>query len=295
MNTRNWIIRAAMVALVAGAASSWPVTAGADTKQDCLAAYDKSQTLLQGNKLLAAREQLLVCGRAACPGFVADDCGKWLSDVDNRTPTIVIEARGPDGQDAVEVTVEVDGAPFLSRIEGKALPIDPGEHVFRFQMAGTPAIERRLVIHESVKGRRIQVEFQPDKPDAGAAAPRPELATTPAPRSKVPASVYLLGGVGLAGIASFTYFGLDYDSRLNDLDSCKPNCEVSRTDRANVSRVIAFVSAGVGVAAIGTAAVLFLTSSRPAEPAANTASYQPPPLDLMPIPGGAMGVFRGNL
>lgn len=295
MTMRTWTVRAALVSLVAGVVVAWPVAAGADTKQDCLAAYDKAQTLLQGNKLLAAREQLLMCGRAACPGFLADDCGKWLSETDTRTPTVVIEARGPDGQDAVEVTVEVDGTPWLSRIDGRALPIDPGEHVFLFRMNGAPSIERRLVVHEAVKGRRLLVQFESGKPDAGPPAAPAASLEAPPPKAGVPASVYLLGGIGLVGIASFAYFGLDYDSRLNDLDSCKPYCEASRTDRANVSRVLSFVSAGVGVAAIGTAAVLFFTSSGTSRPASNKVGAAPSPIDVLPVPGGALGVFRGNL
>jgi hypothetical protein len=293
--------QAALVFSIAGAAAVWPDVARADTKQECLAAYDKAQTLIQSNKLVAAREQLLVCGKAACPSFVSDDCGKWLSDVDTRTPTVVIDARSPDGQDAVDVTVEVDGKPLLSKIEGRAMPLDPGEHVFRFQMSGARPIERRFVIHESVKGRHISVQFESDAATAPSAAPAAtQSAPAPAtvssaresPTSKkggVGAPVYVLGGLGLLGMASFAYFGLDYDHRLNDLDGCKPNCDVSRTDRSNVSRILAFVSAGVGVAALGTAAVMLISGS--GKKRGNDAAM----IDVMPLPGGAMGVFRGSL
>lgn len=299
--------RTATLVLLAGVLAGWPGVANADAKQECLASYDRAQTLIQSNKLVEAREQLLACGKSACPNFVADDCGKWLSDVDARTPTVVIDARSPDGQDAVDVTVEVDGKPFLTRIDGRALPLDPGEHTFRFQMPGARPIDRRFVIHESVKGRHIAVQFESTAADAGAApsavasaAPALPSSSSPpaAPPSKsgVGAGVWVLGGIGLVGIGAFAAFGLDYDRRLNDLDGCKPNCDVSRTDRANVSRVIALVSAGVGVAALGTAAVLLLTSGGgQTRRTRDAVGSQAPALDVMPLPGGAMGVLRGTL
>ena len=64
---------------------------------------------------------------------------------------------------------------------------------------------------------------------------------------------YVFGGVGLVGLGAFTYFGTQFDSKLNDMDSCKPNCPQSEADDASSTRTMAFVSAGVGVVSLGIA------------------------------------------
>lgn len=274
----------------------------ADEKAQCVADYDRAQVLLKTNKLVEARAPLLSCGRPICPAFVSDDCSRWLTDLDARLPTVVVEAQGPDGQDITDVSIELDGAPYLSRIDGRAFPINPGEHKFVFRHDGAKTIERRVVVAESVRGRRISVRFEsadttsiPERPSSPeAAAP-----ASPPPRQspvKRPSTLTLaLAGLGGVGLVSFAYFGLDYNSRLGDLDSCKPNCRTADTDRASVSRTLAFVSGGVGILALGAAVTLYLKEpAREAQPRPQANSHGVE-VDVFQVPGGALACLRGQL
>lgn len=259
--------------------------AAADDKQVCLEAYDKSQTLRQEDKLVGAREQLLVCARNVCPEILRKDCTQWLDDVDRSMPTVVLSVKDSRGQDLVDVTVSVDGEPFVTQIDGKAVPVDPGVRMFRFAVPGEEPLEKRIVIHAAAKNRTISIQFRGDE-DTGDTPPGGEDTPTSAP----PTAAYVFGGIGLVGLGAFAYFGSQFDSKLDDMDACKPNCAQADADDASSTRTLAFVSAGVGVVSLGVSAYLFLSSS--GQDTVEVSSL--PRVDLMPVRGGAMGSFGGT-
>src|SRR5262245_15626009 len=108
--------------------------ANQDSKQDCLDSYVQAQVRQKEGALRAAREALLVCSQPACPAPIPADCGRWLTEVDARLPSVVIAARGPDGNDRTDVTVSLDGKPLVDKLDGKALAVDPGAHVLRYEL-----------------------------------------------------------------------------------------------------------------------------------------------------------------
>lgn len=102
--------------------------------------------------------------------------------------------------------------------------------------------------------------------------------------------VYVLGGLGVVGVAGFGAFAWRYDSQRSELEECKPLCAGSDIDAADTSRKIAFISLGVGVVGLGAATALYLT--RPEEDA-SVAIYRGLMLDAFPTPGGAAATLRG--
>lgn len=276
----------AAVILTLGVATS----SRADDKQVCLEAYDKAQTLRQDDKLVAAREQLLVCARNECPGILRKDCTQWLSEVDASMPTVVLAVQDSEGQDLVDVTVTVDGEPFATQIDGKAVPVDPGVHTFRFEAEGAEPVEEKVVIHEGAKNRTIEINLGGgggEETGGGGAGGSVDLEDAKGNRTLA----YVFGGVGLAGLGAFTYFGTQFDSKLDDMDACKPNCTQSQADDAAGTRTLAFVSAGVGVVSLGIATYLYLSS--PSQEKAEEVSSVPR-VDLMPVRGGAVGAVGGR-
>ncbi len=269
----------------------------ADEKAQCVAGYDQAQVLLKSNKLVEARTPLLSCGRPVCPAFVSDDCSRWLAELDVRLPTVVIEAQGPDGQDITDVSIEVDGVPFVSRIDGRSLVINPGEHRFVFRHAESKAVERRIVVAESVRGRRLSVRFERSISASQSSLSTAQRVDDARPGAfKVPSTAtWALAGLGGLALLSFGYFALDYDGRLGDLDRCKPTCNTDDTDRASVSRTLAFVSGGVGVVALGVAATLYVMQSAPRTSSKPAARDERVTFDVMHVPGGALGCLRGHL
>ena len=71
--------------------------------------------------------------------------------------------------------------------------------------------------------------------------------------------------MGAAGLASFTYFALSGRSDHSDLERCKPDCTESDVNSVHTKYLIADISLGVSVAALGVAAYLLLVD-QPSDP-----------------------------
>src|SRR4051794_12629458 len=102
-------------------------------KKACAVASEKAQALRSEGKMIAARELLLVCARDICPTVVRKDCSRWVAEVDEALPSIVVAAKDEDGHDVTDAKVFVDDQPFSDSLDGKAQPIDPGAHVVRLE------------------------------------------------------------------------------------------------------------------------------------------------------------------
>jgi hypothetical protein len=163
--TVPWVLSAAFATCL------FAPRAFADDKQVCTDAYGQAQTLRDAHKLTEAREQLRVCARAECPGFIAKDCAAWLKDVEPRIPSVVLIAKNAAGSDLVDVKVTVDGAPLATKLDGLAVDVDPGAHTFAFE-APDGRVEQKVVITEGGKAQRVSVAF-------GAPGTAPVVTTTP--------------------------------------------------------------------------------------------------------------------
>ncbi|MCU0689967.1 MAG: hypothetical protein MUF54_01065 [Polyangiaceae bacterium] len=247
------------------AASGLASTASADDKAACLESYVEAQRLKKDSSYIAARDKLIVCSHDACPAAIRSECVQWLAEVDRALPSVVVLAKDHDGHDIVDVRVTVDGEPFLERAEGKAIPIDPGVRTFRFEASGFQTQERQVVVRASVQDRVIAVALTrqtaagPAPPAASDAPTTADPAADSSPSRAVPAPAYVLGGVGVVGLAGFGAFAWRFSGQRSDLEGCKPFCSQTDIDAADRSRKVAFVSLGVGVVALGAATVLYAT------------------------------------
>jgi hypothetical protein len=269
----------AMLGCLASAAE-----ARADVKQECAAAYDKTQTLRDQGQLVAARAQALACSASTCPGFVVKDCAQWLAEIDAAMPTIVLTAEDAAGADTLAVRVMVDGILFRERLDGKAAPLDPGEHVIRFEIAGATPIEQRIVVRQGEKNRRVGASFrkQPPSSTSGTYAATPDA---PA-RARVPVWAWISGGLGVAllGVgAGFGVSALRAQSELgtlcgDDLAHCPASKEAQGRPLAN-QRTLgrnAFIGlAAGGVVGIVVGIVGIATASPPKAPTRSAVSFMP--------------------
>lgn len=294
---------AATLALLTAVVVAPPVRpARADEKQVCTQAYIQGQRLKQEDKLIEAREQLLVCARDTCPATLRKDCTQWSAEVEQSMPTVVVEARNADGTDAIDVRVTIDGKPFVSHLDGKPRPVNPGVHVFKFRAEGEDPVENKVVIVAGEKNRKLSVKFAAKEGDTST----PPVASTSTPDDKppvadtttsrpVPASVYVLGGIGLASLGAWTYFALKFDGQVADLEDCKPNCAQSAVDDAASTRNISYIPLGIGAVSLGLATVLFL--ARPGvrtpveKPVTKDADENARRFDVRSVAGGAMATF----
>ncbi len=251
----------------------------ADETDACLAASDKGQKERDDGHLLEARKQLLLCSRDVCPRLVRSDCEKWASEVQDRMPTIVFGARDSRGADLVDVGVEIDGVTVTTRIDGRAIPVDPGEHRLRLLHEGDTPVEQKVVVREREKGRSIVVDF-----GAQPQATPPEAA---------PVATWVLGGVGAVALGSFAYFGLTGASDASNLrNTCAPRCSSSSVSDVRQKLLIADISLGVGIVSLGVAGYLWLSSGHHEEPAQpHEARFS---FDVAPVAGGQMAVVSGQ-
>ena len=91
---------------------------------------------------------------------------------------------------------------------------------------------------------------------------------------------YVFGGVGIAAIGAFTYFGLRARKDSNAMhDTCAPGCAHADVTALKTKLVIADVSLGVGVVAIGAATFFALRGN-----GASKSAWQ---IDVSPEVGGA--------
>ena len=264
----------------------------------CATAYKDASMLELDDQLLAARTKLQLCARPSC-GAVQRRCAGKLLRLEAEIPTIVPAASDDAGRPVPETSVRIDGKPLLSRIDGRSLGIDPGQHEFTFETAGTPPASVRT---EILRGRRNQaiaaVLHVPDAtppreeppPRAAPAPPLPPPApvvqqpvATPPPaddpppvsralRTRVPHEpasssssvaptlLTVVGVAGLAGGAAFTYWGRKDNEQLA---GCTPNCPAETVHHIRMLYLGADMSFAVGGLALGTAALLWLTSPSP--------------------------------
>ncbi len=153
--------------LVAGAIALGAPEVGAITKDQCVDANTKAQSLRRDGKFAAAREQLTLCIDQSCPGIVRDDCTQRLDELERAQPTVVFDAKSAVGEDVVLVHVAVDGVRLADVLDGRALGVDPGQHVFTFEVPGQAPTTYRFVLKEGEKDRRERIVL------AGAPEPTP--------------------------------------------------------------------------------------------------------------------------
>jgi hypothetical protein len=200
---------AAVVMLTAALAGLVPLQAlAADrvTSAACIEANEAAGPLKQSGKLREARASLRLCSSDSCPIAVRKDCIAGATQLDVDVPTITFSVQGPDGNDLSAVTVKLDGQPLLDHLDGKAVDVDPGSHVFRFETAGLPAVEKTIVVSQGVKNRQEQVTLGEPKRPVPVVVPPPQR--PPAPQSRLRSNGILVAGGGLIVLAGGAVAGL---------------------------------------------------------------------------------------
>jgi hypothetical protein len=271
-----------------------PTVARANEVTTCVKASEQAQSFRDDGKYKKAREQLLVCSRDVCPGLVKKDCVGWLQELDASMPSVVITARDPNGKDLVDVKVTVDGQPFTDKLDGKPLTIDPGKHAFHYQAAGAPPVDEDVVMHAGEKNRPLSVKLGNPPPPP----PRPELPETTPPqgdngagRHGPPVAAFIIGGVGVLALGSFAFFGLTGKSDVSDLrNGCAPRCDQSEVDKARTKLILADISLGVGVVALGVATYMILANRS----AATVTTGALTNVDVAAVPGGGVAHVGGR-
>jgi hypothetical protein len=223
-----------------------PAAAADPELADCVSTYDHALALKKQGELIEAHSSFAECTLPSCPGPVRDECAAQVRRLGAVIPTVVPAARARQGGELTDVRVLVNGRVLSESIDGRAHRLNPGPHQFRFETAGARPKTLSVVLAEGDRLRKIEVEL--------------EIGVDPEP-APIPTMAWVLGGVGLAGLLGFTYFGLSGLAEERDLESCEPACSRERTDDLKRTYLFADISLAIGIVALGGASYVFLNRS----------------------------------
>ncbi|APR77014.1 Hypothetical protein A7982_02361 [Minicystis rosea] len=307
-----WLTAAAMAALSSPAAAQDAATLAAARKQfqdavalatagDCVRALELFKDVVVVKATAQVRFNMAVCQvktgdyvaavgsyRLALAEATPSDAEKIkaaLAELEPKIPTITIK-RG-DGATAADITL--DGRVLGGNALGAAFPVNPGPHVIK-----ASALDREPTLLEinlaPSESRTIVITLKRPAPAAGPKAQAPVVVTRPA--APMPAGTpgmriagFVVGGIGIAGLAaSGVFFGLrqsaiaDLDSRCGaDRQSC-PSSSLATRDRGAMSATLSTATLIGGGAALAIGGTLLGLSYRKKPDA--------PRVDLALLPGG---------
>jgi hypothetical protein len=287
----------------------------------CVVAWRNADTLAKDGQLRAAKTQMLKCAHYTCGGALSKECSRRVVEIEADTPTIVPVVKNDSGEAITDLQLAMDGEVLATKIDGRAIMVDPGTHEFTFQTDKNVYGSYKAVILQGQRNRPIEVTLRAedrrplvkrrDMPGSLTAAAmrqermrqeqemsdRPEVNFVPdegeEPQGRRFTSGTLgLAGVGVLGLAGYSlgnYTGNKENKALND---CSPNCSVDSVNRVQNFYNVAKISLGVGIAALAGATYLYLTSA-PDEPqlALIPGGYR---LDVQPSRGGGFAALSGS-
>jgi hypothetical protein len=252
-----------------------------DEKARCIGAFDQAQVDRAASRYLASQKQLLVCARPVCGNALMAECTQMYTDIDRAIPSIVISAHDEaDDVDLTSVEVTVDGQPFAQLLDGKPVPIDPGDYEFVFSVPGREPVQRTIVVGTGDKYRQVQVVFPASHPvtrPARASSAQVTADVTPSSRG-VPTMSYVLGGVGIVGIGAFVGLRIVGNSDFDSMkERCAPGCTESDVSDLRQKFLLSNVALGVGAGATAGALLWYLLA-----PSESTS----PPVAIAPSASG---------
>lgn len=254
----------------------------AETKKACVLASTEGQVARDDGKLVEARTKLLSCAKDECPAVVRKSCAKWLTDVEDRMPSAIIRVLDAKGVDVTDASVSIDGESVA--LDGRSINLEPGQHTAQLVESDGTKSEHKFLLAEREKARIIDVRLA-ERARAAAVSTNEASSGGFSP----PTGAWILGGVGVVALGSFTYFGLSAKGKLDDLKgSCSPSCTDSETSSGRTAATVADISLGVGVAALAGAVVWTLLAPKASQQAESAR------IDVVPTANGGAAFLRGS-
>ncbi|HYQ28467.1 MAG TPA: hypothetical protein VER04_14655 [Polyangiaceae bacterium] len=206
---------------------------------------------------------------------VAEEVERRLEALRQRIPKITV-TRGSGAEAAI---VALDGVSLGDQVIGTPMPTDPGPHTVEARAPGFKPFRQSLRLAEQ-QSESLEIVLEPEP------APPPDI-RHPGPGPRVHGNNtrvygYIVGGVGVASLAtSAVFFGMRA-GKISDLDKacpdkqCPSSAQKSDIDAGKMYTTVGNVTLAVGAVAVATGLVLILTSS----PSDSSVA-------LAPAPGGA--------
>jgi hypothetical protein len=137
----------AAILLCAVPGQSEPEKAPKGDKAACKVAYKAAQEREQSSHLREAKELYLACSKVICGAFMRPECTTKYTQLQSDVPSVIPVVTDEAGAVKPDVQVKMDGELLTSRLDGRALPVDPGMHEFTFATdAGVIATEKIMIV-----------------------------------------------------------------------------------------------------------------------------------------------------
>lgn len=217
--------------------------ARADERDECAAAYERTQRARQRSELATAADAAQRCARASCPAILRDECTQWVDEIRKKQPRFVIRVR--DGEGCPRDDAHIDVAGVSAREDGDFV-VDPGRHAVVVHDPSSPRTKSLSIDLTPGERRDIDVDF-------GAAN---AVCRRSPPFSTLTVG---LGATGAGLVAVGVTLGIIGAAKRGGLDDCRPNCSASRLDTVRPFFVSGDVLGGLGILFLGAAAVTYFT------------------------------------
>jgi hypothetical protein len=287
-------------------------------KHVCVESYNKAKESLQSGRLIEVKEPLGRCARAVCGKFLQKECTTLYLQMDADIPSVVplvVDAAATPG---AAFEVRMDGELVTSKLDGIAIPVNPGWHEFTFSTEDRIFATRKILVAQGQRNLAISVSLRSaarktvdatdvvptkaphpktvalEEPDSDSDSIEPAGFKRKARVSEAPPEAgtswgaYALGGVGLVGLggaALFTYWGRQDNSALRS--ACAPDCNPSSVHHIRMLYLAADAAAATGVAALIASTWLFLHARNSEE----TSAKQMARLRLLDVRPSASGAY----
>jgi hypothetical protein len=225
--------------------------------QACFDAYEKTQGARRDGRLLEAKDAAIVCSADGCPRTLSGDCVKWVGELQALIPGLVFDVRLADGSNLTDVVVTMDGRPLLRQVNGKAVPVDPGEHTLVFTTRDFPPVQTKIVALEGDRARKVQVVFRRPEQPVSSALDSPMIKMG----RPVPVATWVFAGVGLASLVGGAIVGGVGLGQRGELEACRPGCDADRV--VSVARLLAWSDGLLFGGLVASAASLVFFFTRP--------------------------------
>jgi len=230
----------------------------------CVQAHTSGQREAKAGRFKAASELFASCvSEQGCPDAIRAECAEFYKGAEHSVPTLIFAALDERGGDLIQVRVSAEEQVLCETLDGRPIPVDPGEHHFKFELASGQVLESDVLVREGEKNRIVSVRAKPT-PSTASEARTSSLDVDQGAR-KLPTSFWVASGVGAAALVSFGAFAAMGHGKQSSLNDCSPSCSSSSHadyDAMSQNYLIADISLGVAVVSAGVATWLFLSSDR---------------------------------
>jgi hypothetical protein len=129
-------------------------------RRACENAYKNAVQLEQSAHLRQAKDLLLSCAKSSCGAVLRNRCVSRYTQLEADIPSVVPLVTTETGEPRVDVQVTMDGELLTPRLDGRALPVDPGLHEFAFNADGAVIGTQRVMIVQGQRNRPLNVSLR---------------------------------------------------------------------------------------------------------------------------------------